>query len=201
MSIFFDPIFLIKTIGPPGIFAIVFIESGMFFGFFFPGDSLLFTAGLLAATGFFSPFYLAAGCASAAFLGGMFGYSFGKQIGPAIFSREDSIFFHKKHISDTRNFFQKYGVKTIFLARFLPVVRTFVPILAGVGSMRYGVFIIYNFLGSVVWSLLLVGGGFYLGKTIPDIERYILPIIFLIILISFLPTFFEIYRDKRRKKG
>lgn len=199
MSNFFDPIFLIKVLGPAGIFTMVFIESGLFFGFFFPGDSLLFTSGLLVASGFFQFFYIFAGCAIAAFLGGLFGYLFGEQIGPAIFSRHDSIFFHRKHIDETHGYFSKYGNNTIFLARFLPIVRTFAPILAGVGKMKYSNFILYNFAGAVVWSFMLIGGGYYLGKIVPNIDKYILPIVVLIIVVSFSPALYQIFKKRRSK--
>src|SRR3989338_1983266 len=135
-----DPSFLIQTLGLVGVFAIVFAESGLFFGFFLPGDSLLFTAGILASQGHFNVVLLWLGCMLCAIFGDSVGYAFGKKVGPKIFYREDSFFFHKKHIERTRAFFEKYGKKTIVLARFVPIVRTFAPILAGVGQMEYRTF-------------------------------------------------------------
>ncbi len=188
MSDLLDPLFLIRTVGLIGVFAIVFIESGFFFGFFFPGDSLLFMAGLLASQGYFSLWLLTIGCFLAASIGGALGYMFGEQVGPAIFSREDSFFFHKKHIAEAQAFYEKHGRKTIVLARFLPIVRTFAPIIAGVGNMRYSTFATYNVIGSALWSFIFCFGGYFLGRAIPDAERYIIPIIIAIIVLSFLPT-------------
>lgn len=187
MTHLLDPVFIISTLGLLGVFAIIFIESGVFFGFFFPGDSLLFTAGLLASENFFSFPVLVLGCALSAFLGGLVGYFFGVRVGPAIFSREDSFFFHKKHLLNAQAYYSAHGKMTIVLARFLPIVRTFAPILAGVGKMNRRTFMLFNFFGAVLWSLLLTGIGYFLGRVIPDAERYILPFVLIIIVASFLP--------------
>src|SRR3989338_6573297 len=159
-----DPAFLVATFGLFGVFAIVFAESELFFGFFLPGDSLLFTAGLLASQCHFNVVLLWLGCVLCAILGDSVGYAFGKKVGPEIFFREDSLFFHKKHIERTRAFYEKYGKKTIVLARFVPIVRTFAPILAGVGRMEYRTFISYNVIGGVLWSPLLIFLGWGLGS-------------------------------------
>ena len=192
-----DPAFLVATFGLFGVFAIVFPESGLFFGFFLPGDSLLFTAGLLASQGHFSVLVLWLGCVLCAILGDSVGYAFGKKVGPKIFFREDSLFFHKKHIERTRAFYEKYGKKTIVLARFVPIVRTFAPILAGVGRMEYRTFISYNVIGGVLWSTLLIFLGWGLGSIIPGIDRYLLPIVLAIIVISFLPLLREWIKHRR----
>ena len=192
-----DPLFLIKTVGLLGVFAIVFTESGLFFGFFFPGDSLLFTAGVLASQGFFSLLTLIVGCIVAAIAGSAVGYEFGRFVGPAIFSREDTFFFHKKHLEEANAYFGKHGRKTVILGRFLPVVRTFVPIVAGVGDMPYNVFMFFNTLGAAAWTLLSCGAGFYLGKAIPNAERYILPIVITIIAVSFLPAAIKLLKKKQ----
>lgn len=194
---FLDPLFLIKTLGLLGVIAIVFAESGLFFGFFLPGDSLLFTAGLLASQGYINIFWLFIGVFLAAVIGDNVGYAFGKKAGPKIFTREDSLFFHKKHIAKAQHFYEKYGSKTIVLARFVPVVRTFAPIVAGVGNMEYGKFVRFNLLGGFLWSFLLVDAGYFLGTVVPDIEKYILPIILAIIILSFIPAAVEIYRSRR----
>lgn len=194
---YLDPAFLIATLGLLGVFAIVFAESGLFFGFFFPGDSLLFTAGLLASQGHFNVLLLWLGCSVAAILGDSVGYTFGKKIGPKLFTKEDSMFFHKKHIERTKLFYEKHGKKTIILARFVPIVRTFAPILAGVGRMEYRSFVFYNIIGGLLWSTLLIFLGFILGNIIPGIDRYLLPIILLIIAVSFLPLLFEWIKSKR----
>jgi membrane-associated protein len=194
-----DPMVIIKAVGLIGVLGIVFAESGLFFGFFFPGDSLLFTAGFLASQNYLNIAILAFGAFICAILGDSVGYWFGRKVGPRIFNREDSFFFHKKHIERAQNFYDKYGNKTIFLARFVPVVRTFAPIVAGVGQMKYKNFILYNIAGGLVWSLLLIFSGYFLGRIIPGADRYILPIIIAIIIISFLPLFSELMKSKSKK--
>ncbi|MDP3661389.1 MAG: VTT domain-containing protein [bacterium] len=194
---FLNPTFLITSVGILGVFAIVFAESGLFFGFFLPGDSLLFTAGLLASLGHFNIFALWLGCTLAAILGDSVGYAFGKKVGPKIFTREDSLFFHKKHIERTQEFYARYGKKTVVLARFVPIVRTFAPILAGVGNMEYRVFLAYNIVGGALWTTLLIFLGFFLGMFIPNPDRYLMPLIFLIIFISFLPIIREWWKRKK----
>jgi membrane-associated protein len=187
---------LIKTIGYIGIFIITFAESGLFFGFFLPGDSLLFTAGFLASQGFFHIGFLMFISLLGAILGDSVGYAFGKRVGPKIFSREDSIFFHKDHIRKAEVFYEKYGKKTIIIARFMPVVRTFAPIVAGVGKMSYPIFLLFNIIGGVLWALGLSGLGYFLGNSIPNIDHYLLPIIAGIIFLSILPGFVHIARNK-----
>ncbi len=137
MTNFLDPHFLINTFGLLGVIAIVFAESGLFFGFFLPGDSLLFTAGLLASQGFLNPPILFFGVILAAILGDNVGYTFGRKIGPAIFKKENSIFFNKKYIEKAHAFYEEHGNKTIILARFIPIVRTFAPIVAGGGGGNF----------------------------------------------------------------
>ena len=188
MMQYLDPKFLIEAVGIVGIIAIIFAESGLFFGFFFPGDSLLFTAGLLASQSLLSLPVLLVGTFIAAVIGDNVGYAFGKKVGPALFSRENSFFFNKKHIEKSREFFGKYGKKAIILARFMPIVRTFTPILAGVGSMEYRVFFAYNIVGGFIWTFGMVLLGYFLGSVIPDPDRYILPIVLAIIVLSVLPA-------------
>ena len=194
-----DLFVLIKTIGYFGIFFIIFAESGLFFGFFFPGDSLLFTAGLLASQGYFSITVLILLTTFGAMLGDQVGYLFGKKVGPKIFTQDNSFYFKKKYITDAENFYQKYGKKTIILARFVPVVRTFVPILAGIGRMHYKTFVTYNVIGGLLWGLGIPLLGYFLGEIIPNVDKYLLPIILLIILTSFLPTIFSLIYDKIKK--
>ncbi len=138
----FDLVMLIKTIGYLGIFGIVFAESGLFFGFFLPGDSLLFTAGLLASQGWFNIWLLVSGTFIAAVAGDSVGYAFGYRVGPRIFSRPKSFLFHPEQLERAKHFFDKHGGKTIIIARFIPIVRTFAPILAGVGKMKYSFFLL-----------------------------------------------------------
>ena len=193
---FLDPHFLISLAGLVGIIIIVFAESGLFFGFFLPGDSLLFTAGLLASQGYFNFWFLLFGVMFAAIGGDSVGYLFGKKVGPSIFKKEDSLFFNKKYVEKAHSFYEKHGNKTIILARFIPVVRTFAPIVAGVGQMNYKKFFIYNCAGGIFWSILMVGGGFILGETFPSAEEYLTPIIIFIIAASFAPGIWKLFRKK-----
>ncbi|MEK7190517.1 MAG: VTT domain-containing protein [Patescibacteria group bacterium] len=192
----FDILPLIKTIGMLGIFLFVFAESGLFFGFFLPGDSLLFTAGILASAGYFNVVFLFLGCFAMAILGDSVGYYFGQKTGPKIFSRPDSLFFKKQNLEKTSLFFKKYGDKTITLARFIPIVRTFAPILAGVGRMDYKIFIFWNILGALFWSGSMIFGGYFLGNSIENIDKIILPIVLLIIIISLAPILWHLVCKK-----
>ena len=191
--------YLIETAGYIGLFAIIFAESGLFFGFFFPGDSLLFTAGLLASQGIFNIWILSAALGFAAILGDNVGYWFGTKVGPALFSREDSFFFHKRHLERTRQFYEKHGPRAILLARFIPVVRTFAPIFAGIGEMRYPLFLTYNIAGGLLWGAGITLLGYFLGAAIPGTEHYLLPITVLIVLTSFLPFVRQWYVSSRRR--
>ncbi len=190
---------IIKALGILGVLFIVFAESGLFFGFFLPGDSLLFTAGFLASQNFLDINILVWGAFLCAVLGDSVGYWFGKKMGPKIFNKEDSFFFHKKHVIEAQNFYNKYGNKTIFLARFVPIVRTFAPIVAGVGQMKYKNFITYNIVGGFVWSFGITFAGYFLGQIIPGVDKYLLPIILVIIIISFLPIILEVIKAKLKK--
>lgn len=197
MSQLLDPQFLVQTLGLIGVIAIVFAESGLFFGFFFPGDSLLFTAGLFASQGHLNIYVLVIGSILAAILGDSVGYSFGRKVGPKLFSREDSFFFHKKHAERAKAFYEKYGVKTIILARFVPIVRTFAPIVAGVGEMKYKTFLSYNVIGGILWAGVMTLAGFFLGKAFPGIGTYLHYIIILIIAISIIPIIIEWIRTRK----
>ena len=187
---------LVKTLGYAGLFLVIFAESGLFFGFFFPGDSLLFSAGILAFAGFFNVLYLALLLSFAAIIGDSVGFWFGKKVGPKIFSREDSFFFHKKYVERTKKFYEEYGSRTLIVARFTPIVRTFAPILAGVGGMVYQKFLTYNIVGGILWSFVLVYAGYFLGSIIPSAGNYITLIAVFIIIVSFLPFINEIRKKK-----
>lgn len=195
-----DLISFIRAAGYLGLFFVIFAESGLFAGFFLPGDSLLFTAGFLASQGYFSIFILVPLLFVAAVLGDNFGYAFGKKVGPALFRKEDSFFFHKDHIARAREFYSRFGGKTIIIARFVPVVRTFAPILAGVGEMRYSAFFFYNIVGACLWALGMPLLGFFLGSLIPDADRYLLPLIGIIVILSFLPAVIPILREKEHRE-
>lgn len=191
----FEIIPLIKTAGYLGIFSIIFAESGLFVGFFLPGDSLLFTAGFLASQGFFSIWYLLPLVFIGAVLGDNVGYAFGYKVGPMLFNKEESILFHKDYLERAKVFYEKYGKKAIVLARFMPGIRTFAPILAGVGKMRYSVFMAYNLIGGLLWGVGLLFLGYFLGNTIPNVDRYLIPIILLIIFLSLLPSLIHIWKN------
>ncbi len=191
----FDLASLIQAVGYLGVFAIVFLESGLLIGFFFPGDSLLFTAGFLASQGYFDIKILIVGCFIAAVAGDSIGYYIGVKLGPRIFTRENSIFFHKKHLERAQRFYDKHGGKTIILARFIPVIRAFAPVVAGVGKMDYKKFLIFNLVGGVLWAIGVTLAGYYLGSLIPDIDKYLLPIVGLIVIASVLPVFHHILVD------
>ena len=192
-----DLIVFIQTIGYIGLFAIIFAESGLLVGFFFPGDSLLFTAGFLASQGAFNIVVLAVGCFVAAVIGDSVGYAFGRRVGYKIFAREDSRFFKKRYLQDAEKFYEIHGKKTIILARFVPIVRTFAPILAGVGKMHYPTFLAYNLIGGCIWAIGMTVGGFFLGRLIPNVDRYLLPIVLVIIVVSMLPAFAHYFKRKK----
>lgn len=183
---------IIKAIGYLGIFGVVFTESGILLGLFLPGDSLLFTAGLLCSSGFLNIMILIPVVFIAAVLGDNFGYYLGHKFGCKIFNNDHSLFFNPRHIVRTENFFKKYGIRTIFFARFIPIVRTLAPVMSGIGNMDYKQFFLYNIMGGLVWSVLIPLTGYYLGNSIPDIDRYILPIAFAIIIISTIPIIMKL---------
>ena len=194
-----DPLTIIKTLGYAGLLCMVFAESGLFFGFFLPGDSLLFTAGLLASAHVLSLPTLLILVPLAAILGDTTGYAFGRWVGPRIFSKEDSFFFNKRHIERSKEFYKKYGARALILARFVPVVRTFVPILAGVGSMSYATFITFNAIGGTLWGIGITLLGYFLGSAFPATEHYLTPILLLIVVVSTLPIVHELWIERRKK--
>lgn len=192
---------LIVHAGLWSIFAIIFAESGLLIGFFLPGDTLLFTAGFLAASGYFSIWYLIIGGIIAAVVGDNVGYQIGRKFGPRIFSREESFFFHKDHVEKAKSFYAKHGPLTIVLARFVPVVRTFAPVLAGVGHMNYATFFFYNILGGVIWIVSMSLLGYFLGEVIPNIDKYVLPVILSAVVLSIvIPPVAGLLRKKRDQK-
>ena len=196
----FDLVALIKAAGYLGLFGIIFAESGLFIGFFLPGDSLLFTAGFLASQGFLDLVTLMAVTFIAAVLGDNFGYAFGRRVGYKIFNKEDSLLFHRDHLARAQKFYARHGGKTLILARFMPVIRTFAPILAGVGKMNYRAFFLYNIGGGFLWSVGLTGTGYYLGSVVPNVDRYLLPIIGLIVLLSILPSLIHILKNPTHRR-
>lgn len=187
----------LQNIGHVGIWAIIFAESGILAGFFLPGDSLLFTAGILASAGHLNIYYLIIGGIIAAITGDSFGYYLGRKFGPRVFTKDDSKFFKRAHITKANEYFTKYGPITIFLARFMPFIRTFAPVLAGVGRMNYPTFLFYNIFGGIFWVLSMSLFGFFLGSVIPDIDKYVLPIVGGIIIISVIPAAIGYLRSKK----
>jgi membrane-associated protein len=192
---------LIEAFGTIGLFLIIFAESGLFFGFFLPGDSLLFTAGVLCAKAD-SPLWpfpiVVIGVAVAAIAGDQVGYVFGRRVGPSLFRRPDSRLFRQAHVDKARNYFEEHGPKTIFLARFVPIVRTFAPIVAGVGRMEYRTFVTYNVVGGLVWAVGITTLGYLLGEAV-DIDKYLLPVVGIIIVVSVIPVLLEIRKAKREQ--
>lgn len=188
---------LIQFVGYIGLFAIIFAESGLFIGFFLPGDSLLFTAGILASQGHLEIIPLVLVCVAAATTGDSFGYWFGARVGPALFKREDSWLFHRKHLIQAKQFFAKHGGMTLILARFTPIVRTFAPILAGVGKMPYVTFVSYNVIGGCIWGVGIPLLGYYLGASVPHIDRYLMVIIGTIIVLSIIPPIVHLIQARR----
>lgn len=195
-----DILKLVESFGYVGIFSIIFAESGLFIGAFLPGDSLLFTAGFLASQGLLNIYILVPLLFLAAVLGDNVGYAFGQRFGKRLFRKEDSIFFHKKHLVRAQNFYEKHGGKTVTIARFLPIVRTFAPIVAGMGDMPYKRFLGYNLLGAFLWAVCIPLGGYFLGNLIPDVDKYLFPIIGLIVIISIAPTAIHILRERKDRE-
>jgi len=185
---------LVEAVGYIGVAAIIFAETGLFIGFFLPGDSLLFTAGILASQGMFDIGLLVVFTTIAAILGDSVGYWTGTKAGPLIFTRPDSFWFSKERIKDAERFFKRYGSLSIILARFVPFARTFVPIVAGIAHMPYRTFFIFNVIGAFLWATCIPILGYLAGNAIPDIDRYIIPIVALLILISLAPIAFEMVK-------
>lgn len=192
-----DPIAIIKAGSYFGLAFLIFAESGLLIGIFLPGDSLLFAAGLLAAAGYLILGPLILIVVAAAIVGDSVGYWFGAEVGERLFERKDSRFFKQEYLKRTEQFYEKYGGRAIVLARFVPIVRTIAPILAGVSTMKYRQFLGYNIIGGVLWGAGMTLLGFTLGSIIPDSEKYILPLSLVIVAISFLPIVLNLVRGKR----
>jgi membrane-associated protein len=177
---------------------IVFTETGLLVGFFLPGDSLLITAGLLAGMGSLNIWWLNGVVIAAAILGDSTGYAIGRRLGPRIFTRPKSMLFNPKHVQRTQRFYEKYGAKTIVIARFVPIIRTFAPVLAGVGSMRYRRFLTYNVVGGIGWVVSMTLAGYLLGQTVPNISKHMHELVIVIIVLSVIPIAVEVYRERRK---
>ena len=189
---------LVAWAGYIGLTIIIFSETGLLAGFFLPGDSLLVTAGFVASQGKLDFLFLNVILCVAAVIGDSTGYAIGYFAGPKIFRKEDSFLFRKEYLDRTHRFFEKHGGKTIILARFVPIIRTFAPTVAGVGRMDYKKFLSYNIFGGIGWVLSMTSVGYYLGKLIPGIDKHIDLVILAVILISFLPLLIEALKAKRK---
>ena len=190
----------IEQIGYIGVYLTIFVESGLLVGFFLPGDSLLFTAGFLAspAVGFFNVWILLAGAWVAAVVGDNVGYHIGSKFGRGLFKRENSLFFKQENLVRAQEFYEKHGGKTIVIARFIPFIRTFVPVVAGIGKMDMKKFMFFNFLGGTLWVWGIGLLGYFSGSLIPDVDRYLLPIVLIIVAVSILPPLFHLYKEHRK---
>jgi membrane-associated protein len=192
-----DPDFLIETFGMVGILSIVFVESGLLIGFLLPGDSLLFTAGLLSATGTLPDLWvLLLTIPLAAIAGDQVGYAIGRKAGPSVFRRPDSRFFRAEYVERSREFFERYGARTIVIARFVPIVRTLAPVMAGVARMNYRTFLTYNVIGGVAWGVGVTTLGYFLGQ-VDFVHANIEPIILGIVALSLIPIAIELFRAWR----
>lgn len=191
---------LVQWAGLFGLAAIIFSETGLLVGVFLPGDSLLVTAGLFAAKGYLNVYGLAPALTLAAICGNSVGYFIGRATGPRIFRRENSLFFNKNHAIRAHEFYEKHGRKTIVLAQFMPVIRTFAPVIAGVGGMGFRHFIAFNIIGAVSWIGSMLGIGYFLGNTIPGIDQHIEIVVAIVIFISILPGIISTIRARRKSK-
>jgi membrane-associated protein len=194
-----DPKF-IAGLGYIAITAIIFAECGLLIGFFLPGDSLLFTAGLFASQAGFGLdiWLLSLLCGIAATVGPLVGYWYGKALGPRLFNREDSLLFRKRHLLRAHEFYERHGGKALILARFIPIVRTFAPVVAGMAAMNYQRFVLYTVIGAVVWAVGVTWAGFFLGRVYPDAGKYLEYIVVGIILLSVAPPAIHLLRERRR---
>ncbi|CAN5404004.1 VTT domain-containing protein [soil metagenome] len=192
----FDVTTILQTGGLLVLFLIIFSESGMMVGLFFPGDTLLFSAGILAAGDTLSLPTTLLVIATAAILGDNIGYLIGKHLGPRLFKKDGLIFRHD-YIMKAEKFYEKYGSKTMLVAHFVPIVRSFAPVTAGAGKMNHKQFIAYDAIGDIAWTLVVTLAGYFIGSRIPGIEHYIEPVLIGIVLIFLLPTLYHVFKDPR----
>jgi membrane-associated protein len=200
----FDLPQMITAGGYLGVWAIVFAESGLLIGFFLPGDSLLFTAGFVASQpqNHINIWTLIFGAFVCAVAGDNVGYASGHRWGRRLFHKEDSWLFKKSYLEKTETFYEKHGQKAVVMARFMPLVRTFAPIVAGVAAMKYKTFMFYNLIGGFLWTFGITLMGYYLGKVIPPdrVDKHLLPIVLGIVVLSFVPSIIHIIQERRANK-
>jgi membrane-associated protein len=195
-----DPATIAATGGLALIAFIVFAESGLLFGFFFPGDTLLFLTGILASQGQFSLALAISVIVLSAIIGGQVGYYLGYKFGPKVFKKKDGILFRVEYIERSELFYEKHGGKTIMLARFIPIIRTFAPVVAGIGNMKLSKFTLYNILGSAIWGTSVTLAGYYFGSKIPNVDKYVFPLVLLVMILSFGPAFYHVLSNKNSRK-
>lgn len=181
------------------LMAIVFTETGLLLGFFLPGDSLLITAGLVAAAGGLNIWWVDVLLIVAAITGDSVGYAIGARLGPRLFTRERSLLFNPAHVERTRRFYARHGAKTIVIARFVPIIRTFAPVVAGVGTMEYRRFLFYNVFGGAGWVISMTWAGYLLGRAIPEIDKYVHVVVIIVIILSVIPIGIEVVKERRRR--
>ena len=202
---FFDNVYnvpvLIRTVGPYGLMAVVFAETGLLVGFFLPGDSLLITAGLFAARGDLDIRFLVPSLILSAIVGNATGYAIGKRTGKALYSRPDSLLFRREHLRMTHEYYEKHGPITIVLAQFIPILRTFAPVVAGIGEMGYTRFATYNVVGAIAWVASMTLAGYALGNIVPNIEQRIHYVVAVVIAVSLLPPGIAWLRSRRARGG
>jgi membrane-associated protein len=191
----FDLDSIIRTVGYFGVFGIIFAETGLFFGIFLPGDSLLFTAGFLASQGHFNIVALCLICFVAAVAGDATGYYIGDRMGRRLFTKPESRIFKPEYLLKAQHFFERHGGKAIIIGRFMPIVRTMVPMVAGAGTMTYHKFFTYNVIGAFLWAVCVTLAGYFLGSTIPGVDKYLLPIIAVILVLSVAPSAIHIWKE------
>jgi membrane-associated protein len=195
---FLDPHTIVNA-GYVAIAVVIFAECGLLIGFFLPGDSLLFTAGFLASQQLgLDMWTLTILCGVAAAVGPLVGYWYGAWAGPKLFNREDSMWFHKRHLMRAHEFYERHGGKALVIARFMPVVRTFAPVVAGMARMNYPGFVLYTVIGAIVWAIGMTWLGYFLGSLIPDAGRYLEYIIALIIILSIAPPVIHLLRERNK---
>jgi membrane-associated protein len=191
---------LIRWGGAPLICFIVFVETGFFVGFFLPGDSLLITAGIFAAAGVLPLHWLLLPVMTCAIVGDQIGYWIGRSAGPALFRREDSLFFRRSHLQRAHSFYEKYGGRAVILARFVPIVRTFCPPVAGASQMSYSRYFLFDIFGGTCWVGTMILGGFFLGRSVPNIGERIHYVIIVVAVVSVLPIVISIFRARGAAK-
>lgn len=200
---FLHPQSIIQYGGLALLLFIIFAETGLFFGFFLPGDSLLFVAGLMSGSTLFDVDIVTLNLSIivAGILGNFVGYYFGKKTGPVLFKRDDSLFFKKKHANAAKNFYDQYGGMALILGRFIPIIRTFVPIMAGVVSIDFKKFVLYNIVGCVAWVVSMTLSGYFLGRMFPTLQENLEYIVIIIIAVSMIPVVITYLKERNRAKN